>query len=173
MLGSLDHKTTLFSDTSPYSPTYGSSGDWKPLQTLSDHRHYVQGASFDPLGTYAATQGSDRTVVVMQRRPPKAVKPKKESKKVALSESTKDNAAATFTSSSSPPPPPSRQDNPSNDAENVSSGNTAEEVSFGIGAETLTLKIRATHKDSPASSLRSSRSPSPRTSPPPRRSTSF
>ena len=43
MLGSLDHKVMTFEDVSPYNQSYGSAGEWKPLQTLSNHAHYVQG----------------------------------------------------------------------------------------------------------------------------------
>jgi len=128
MLGSLDHKVMTFEDASPYNPSYGSSGDWKPLQSLSTHTHYVQGVSFDPLGSYAATQGSDRSVVVLQRRPPRILKPKKEpAKKAALSESTKDNTSNNAPTSSTTTQGNSSENVPSNDAENVSSNNTAEE----------------------------------------------
>ena len=41
---------------------------WKCVAKLKDHTHYVQGVAFDPLGTYLASQGSDRTVRVYSKK---------------------------------------------------------------------------------------------------------
>ena len=66
-MGSLDHKITAFEDQS-VSSDWGGSGDWKLVWTGNEHRHYVQGVAYDPLGVYVATQGSDRSVHVMERK---------------------------------------------------------------------------------------------------------
>ena len=89
-MGSLDHKVCVFEDKSICGP-WGGAGDWRMAQTMHDHRHYVQGVSYDPRGVYVATQGSDRTVNVFPRK--QAGKGRKApAKKVAvLAESTKAN----------------------------------------------------------------------------------
>jgi chromatin assembly factor 1 subunit B len=83
-VGTLDHKVAFYEDMSltenqssdaavttdgaAAPTTWGGSGTWKNVCTLSDHKHYVQGVAFDPLNCYVATQGSDRNVFVFQRK---------------------------------------------------------------------------------------------------------
>jgi WD40 repeat protein len=44
--------------------------EWKVVyRNSTEHTHYVQGVSYDPLGVYLATMSCDRTVRILQRRP--------------------------------------------------------------------------------------------------------
>mmetsp|Transcript_13338 Transcript_13338/g.48556 ORF Transcript_13338/g.48556 Transcript_13338/m.48556 type:complete len:564 (-) Transcript_13338:28-1719(-) len=47
----------------------------KPIQVLSDHKHYVQGVAWDPRGKYVATQSSDRTCRIYNSFMPPKKKP--------------------------------------------------------------------------------------------------
>ncbi|GMI53306.1 hypothetical protein TeGR_g11435 [Tetraparma gracilis] len=85
IVGSLDHKVGVFEDQSipdsppdAAAPQWGGVGSWKQISVLADHRHYVQGVSFDPLECYVATQGSDRQVLVFQRKERREARKKKE-----------------------------------------------------------------------------------------------
>ncbi|KJE95656.1 chromatin assembly factor 1, variant 2 [Capsaspora owczarzaki ATCC 30864] len=63
----------------------------RPLQQLKDHRHYVQGVTWDPLGQYLASQSSDRSLCIY------SVVDKEEKKKKAVAGEKALGAAAAST----------------------------------------------------------------------------
>ena len=79
--GTIDH-TVLICEDKLYETNHRAAGgpavdsDWQIVYRNSmDHTHYVQGVSYDPLGVYLASMGSDRTVRVFTRKtPPKSKK---------------------------------------------------------------------------------------------------
>ena len=72
VVGSLDHSVIIFDHV---EETSSSSIDlaerWMVTSRSKEHSHYVQGVAYDPLGTYIASQASDRTVRVMKGKYPK------------------------------------------------------------------------------------------------------
>mmetsp|Transcript_21965 Transcript_21965/g.50065 ORF Transcript_21965/g.50065 Transcript_21965/m.50065 type:complete len:588 (-) Transcript_21965:408-2171(-) len=77
-VASLDHSVLIFEDMGTGQGVVGGTGRWKCVTRNRDHFHYVQGAAFDPLGVYLATQGADRTVRVHSRKRAKSRKAKKD-----------------------------------------------------------------------------------------------
>lgn len=63
----LDHSVSVFQLS---AQTKGSEGSkWTCVHRNDrEHTHYVQGVSYDPMGVYLASQGSDRTVRVWSRK---------------------------------------------------------------------------------------------------------
>jgi len=82
VVGSIDHCVHVYEDASydtnianPDKPQLESQ--WRSVyRNTLDHTHFVQGVSFDPLGVYLASMGSDRTVRVYARKPPPKFKKK-------------------------------------------------------------------------------------------------
>jgi len=77
VVGTLDHSVLVFQNTilnTNNGPTTtaaigGSTDDWTCVyRNEREHTQYVQGVSFDPVGVYMASQGSDRTVRVWMRK---------------------------------------------------------------------------------------------------------
>jgi chromatin assembly factor 1 subunit B len=55
--------------------THQKESEWSQVFRTAEHGSFVQGVSYDPLGVYIASMGSDRTVRVYPRKtPPKAKK---------------------------------------------------------------------------------------------------
>jgi chromatin assembly factor 1 subunit B len=64
MIGTLDHSVLVFEEH-----VVENESKWNCVwKSTKEHTHYVQGVSYDPLGVYIASQGSDRSVRVWQRK---------------------------------------------------------------------------------------------------------
>lgn len=82
VVGTIDHCIYVYEDgnydtnkANPDQPQLESK--WQATyRNSTDHTHYVQGVSFDPLGVYMASMGSDRTVRVYARKAPPKFKKK-------------------------------------------------------------------------------------------------
>lgn len=73
MIGTLDHSVSVFEEH-----VVENESKWNCVwKSTKEHTHYVQGVSYDPLGVYIASQGSDRSVRVWQRKAPKKSSEKK------------------------------------------------------------------------------------------------
>jgi chromatin assembly factor 1 subunit B len=73
MIGTLDHSVLVFEEH-----VVENESKWNCVwKSTKEHTHYVQGVSYDPLGVYIASQGSDRSVRVWQRKNPKKSSEKK------------------------------------------------------------------------------------------------
>eukprot|EP00554_Chaetoceros_debilis_P009423 CAMPEP_0194101434 /NCGR_PEP_ID=MMETSP0150-20130528/2137_1 /TAXON_ID=122233 /ORGANISM="Chaetoceros debilis, Strain MM31A-1" /LENGTH=967 /DNA_ID=CAMNT_0038788045 /DNA_START=209 /DNA_END=3109 /DNA_ORIENTATION=- len=86
IIGTVDHSVMAFEESIHAESKSGSSSsanknNMKNIKHVSkwncvwrndkEHTHYVQGVSYDPLGVYLASQGSDRSVRVWGRKAPK------------------------------------------------------------------------------------------------------
>ncbi len=74
IIGTLDHSVLAFEEQIVRSGnnTSDEKSMWNCVwRNTKEHTHYVQGVSYDPLGVYLASQGSDRSVRVWQRKGPK------------------------------------------------------------------------------------------------------
>lgn len=86
LAGSIDHTVMAYELT--------TGGDYKCVyRNTRDHTAYVQGVAYDPLGVYAASMGSDRTLKLFQR---KMAKPNKK-KKLLLENTNAQKAMPQFT----------------------------------------------------------------------------
>lgn len=69
MIGTVDHSVIIYQQVFAREGDKVIVKDWKEIyRNATEHRNYVQGVSFDPLGVYFASQGSDRTVKVWSRK---------------------------------------------------------------------------------------------------------
>ena len=69
VVGSLDHSVIVFERVVEASTSsFDAAEKWRAVSRTKEHLHYVQGVAWDPLGTYIASQASDRTVRVMKRK---------------------------------------------------------------------------------------------------------
>lgn len=94
MIGTLDHSVLVFEEQ-----VIENESKWNCVwKNLKEHTHYVQGVSYDPLGVYIASQGSDRSVRVWQR---KNLKKSSHEKKKTSSE---DGEHPSDNNTNSPPP---------------------------------------------------------------------
>lgn len=80
VVGTIDSNVLIFEDkhyaTNQCSPeTHQKDSEWQVVFRNGEHSSFVQGVSYDPLGVYIASMGSDRTVRVFPRKtPPKSKK---------------------------------------------------------------------------------------------------
>eukprot|EP00978_Attheya_sp_CCMP212_P005952 scaffold13371_cov47-Attheya_sp.AAC.5 len=109
--GSLDHCVMVYEDACTNST---EESQWTCVyRNAKDHTHYVQGVSYDPLGVYVASMGSDRTARVYARKQPSALKtPKKKKNHTGppLEERALAPSNLANTEPQPPPPPPSMED---------------------------------------------------------------
>eukprot|EP00529_Nitzschia_sp_RCC80_P014459 CAMPEP_0113480046 /NCGR_PEP_ID=MMETSP0014_2-20120614/21648_1 /TAXON_ID=2857 /ORGANISM="Nitzschia sp." /LENGTH=752 /DNA_ID=CAMNT_0000373413 /DNA_START=257 /DNA_END=2515 /DNA_ORIENTATION=+ /assembly_acc=CAM_ASM_000159 len=80
VVGTIDSCLLIYEDKNhamnACSPeTHQKQSDWQQVYRNGEHGSFVQGVSYDPLGVYVASMGSDRTVRVFPRKsPPKSKK---------------------------------------------------------------------------------------------------
>jgi chromatin assembly factor 1 subunit B len=80
VVGATDSSVLIYEDkhfsTNQCSPeTHQKESEWQLVFRNQEHNSFVQGVSYDPLGVYVASMGSDRTVRVFHRKtPPKSKK---------------------------------------------------------------------------------------------------
>jgi len=80
VVGTIDSNVLIYEDkhhaTNRCSPeTHQKDSEWQVVFRNGEHSSFVQGVSYDPLGVYIASMGSDRTVRVFPRKtPPKSKK---------------------------------------------------------------------------------------------------
>jgi hypothetical protein len=58
----------------PARPPAPANSPPRPQARFSDHKHYIQGVAWDPLGQFVVTQSADRSVRVYTHKPPAAGK---------------------------------------------------------------------------------------------------
>jgi chromatin assembly factor 1 subunit B len=146
VVGSLDHCVMVYEDAACHAGSEESQ--WTCVyRNAKDHTHYVQGVSYDPLGVYVASMGSDRTARVYARKQPSALKtPKKKKNHNGPTTTMEERALAPSNIVNEPQPPPSMEDK---EQEELRKRDTVQRVltesKFELGkAKTLKYRYDAT-----------------------------